>query len=95
MKHTVALLVSLVLLVLGSPLLSPGDFASADSEGLAVPDSTGIFMEQEVQSEPLACSTLTLPIDFSMTKRECIEVCGGCYVCEQGINNKCIDCQCC
>ena len=70
MKNATVLIASLLLLLLGSPLLG--------QEGIALPGlncaSNGVaqpLMTEAVQATPVALGTFTLPIETKMTGPEC------------------------
>lgn len=86
-------------------LLAVGSFPATADEVVApriTEDSTVVitalpFLNKgEDEMVPLSCAHSTALIDFSMTKIECAEVCGGCFVCRQAPGGgPCADCQCC
>ena len=95
MKHTAVLVASLVLLLLGSPLLGSEVPASPNTEGLATQSSTLPFMSQVAPAVPFQCTSSILFPDLGMTARECAQVCGGCCACAQTSGTRCIDWECC
>lgn len=97
MKYAAGLVVSLVLIFLGSPLSGLEDLTVPNPEGRTSESTTLSFMNQAVQVEPLQCAKSTALPDLSMTARECAETCGGCCDCRQWshVFSKCIDWQCC
>ena len=93
MKHTAALVASLVLLTLGSPLLGLEGLASPSAEGVATESTTLSFTNTAVQAAPPLCANSTLSTDLGMTAAECAEV-FGCCVCRQRVPGMgCIDWQ--
>lgn len=93
MKHTAAVVISLVLLFLGSPLLAQEGLAP-QNEGTATESLSLPFLNQADQTAPLQCATPAPVKRPSMTARECAETCGGCCECRQFVT-KCVDWQCC
>lgn len=79
MKNPTVLVASLLLLLLGSPLLGQEGIAfpgiDCASNGVAQP-----LMTEVVQATPVALGTFTLPIDTNMTGPECRAV-SPCCVC--------------
>lgn len=91
MKKPTVLIASLLLLLLGSPLLG--------QEGTALPgidcSSNGVthsLMNEVVQATPVAFETFTLPVDTNMTAKECREV-SPCCACVQFDGTRCRDWQ--
>ena len=93
MKFTAVLVVSLVLLFLGSPLLGLENPASPDGKGPVAENATLLFTDQSAQAAPLQCADSIPAPDLRMTARECSEV-FGCCVCRQRVPGMgCIDWQ--
>ena len=91
MKNPTVLVASLLLLLLGSPLLG--------QEGMALPDLdaapsgvTHCLTNEVVQATPVAFESFTLSIDTGMTARECREQ-STCCMCAQFDGTRCRDWQ--
>ena len=94
MKRTAALVATLVLLFLGSPLLALEDLASPSAEGLTAESVALSFLNPATQ--PVSqCATPALFPDLGMTARECAQTCGGCCACASYDGSRCRDWQCC
>lgn len=91
MKHSTVLVVSLLLLLLGSPLLGLEGMTLPDAEG-AAEGVTPSFMSEVVQATPAASENLILPIETWMTAKECRQV-SECCVCVQAPAGPCADWQ--
>lgn len=98
MKRTAALVACLLVLFLGSPLLSLEDLPSPAAEGaateIAAPSLTLPLVDNATQVEPVQCASSTSSIlSTGMTAAECAEV-FGCCVCRQRVPGMgCIDWQ--
>lgn len=91
MKHTAALVVSLVLLFLGSPLLGLEGLTSPSAEDVVTESAALSFMDKAVQAASPQCANS--PLSTNMTIAECVEV-YGCCVCRQRIPGYgCVDWQ--
>lgn len=93
MKHTAVLVASVVLLLVGSPLLGQEGLSSPSTEGAVNESTTLSFMNEAVLSVPPPCTNSALSTDLGMTAKECRAV-FECCVCAQYIPGMgCIDWQ--
>jgi hypothetical protein len=91
MKHSTVLVASLLLLLLGSPLLGLEGMTLPGAKG-AAEGVTPSFMNEVVQATPAASESFILSIETGMTARECREV-AKCCVCVQAPAGRCVDWQ--
>jgi hypothetical protein len=92
MKHSTVLATSLLMLLLGSPLLGLEGVALPDAEG-ASKGVTPSLVNEVVQATPVACESfiLPLPIDTGMKAKECLEVYGCCVCAQRFPGEPCLD----
>ena len=94
MKHTAALVVSLFLLLLGSPLLAQEAPISPETQTLATGGATLPFMSEAIQSTSPNCAAATPVTGLDMKLRDCLLECGCCQ-CTLSDGSWCLDYQCC
>lgn len=91
MKNSTVLVASLLLLLLGSPLLGLEGTTLPGAEG-AAEGVTPSFMSEVVQATPAASESFIPSIETWMTARECRAI-SECCACAQISGGRCIDWQ--
>lgn len=91
MKHSTVLVASMLLLLLGSPLLGVEGVTLPSAEG-AAQGVTPSFMSEVVQATPAASESFIPSIEIWMTARECRAI-SECCACAQMSGTRCVDWQ--